>query len=104
MDNESEGAYVRVVMENLPNGYLPKRQTAGPKGKGLWAIQYTGVWYPLRRRPGVKHRPKVTTNGHSERSNPTVALRRKLEQGTTRKRCREGWPKKQKPGVTPRIC
>ena len=31
MDNESEGAYVRVVMENLPNGYLLERQTAGPK-------------------------------------------------------------------------
>jgi hypothetical protein len=39
MDNESEGvveASLRLrsgqaVMENLPNGYLPERQMAGPK-------------------------------------------------------------------------
>jgi hypothetical protein len=45
--------------------------------------------------------PKVTKNEHSERSNLTVALQRKLEQGTTRKRCREGWSKKQMPRVMP---
>jgi hypothetical protein len=78
MDSESEGAYVRVVMESLPNGYLPNQADGRPqKGEGLRVIQYNGVWYPLRRRPGVKHRPKVTQNGHSERGNPSVALRQR---------------------------
>ena len=27
-----------------------------------------------RMEPGVKHRPKVTQNGHTERGNPSVAL------------------------------
>jgi len=51
------------------------RHRPAPKGEGLRAIQSTRVWYPLRTGPGVKHRPKVTQNGHSERNNPTVALR-----------------------------
>ena len=113
-DNESEVAYVRAVMENLPT--LARSpvfgQAAGPKmGKVSRPYISGGVWYPPARRPGAKHtslrqaqdRPKVTKNGHSERSNLTVALERKLEQGTTRKRCREGWPKKLMPGVMPRI-
>ena len=78
MDNESEVAYVRAVMENLPT--LARSpvfgQAAGPKmGKVLGPYISRGVWYPPARRPGVKHHPKVTQNGHSERSNPTVALR-----------------------------
>jgi hypothetical protein len=107
MDSESKGAYVRVVMENRPTlaNACHKQAQAGPKmGKVLGPYISMRVWYPPVRRPGAKHHPKVTQNGHSERSNPTVALRRKLEQGTTRKRCREGWPKKRMPGVMSRIC
>ena len=51
------------------------RHRPAPKGEGLRAIQSIRVWYPPRTGPGVKHRPKVTQNGHSERSNLTVALR-----------------------------
>jgi hypothetical protein len=107
MDSESKGVYVRVVMENRPTlaNVCHKQTQAGPKmGKVFGPYISLGVWYPLRRRPGVKHRPTVTQNGHSERSNSAVALRQKPEQGTTRKRCREGWPKKRMPGVISRIC
>ena len=65
MDSESEGAYVRVVMETLPTLArisLPKRQAAGPKGEGLKAIQSSGVWHPPVRRPGAKH----TSQGHAK--------------------------------------
>ena len=44
MDNGSEDAYVRVVMENLPNGYLPKRQTAGPKKGKVFGPYNTMVY------------------------------------------------------------
>jgi len=77
-DNESEGVYVRVVMENRPTlaSACYKQAQAGPKmGEVLGPYISLGVWYPLRRRPGVKHRPKVTQNGHSERSNLAAALR-----------------------------
>ncbi len=106
MDNESEGVYVRVVMDNLPTlARSPiKDRWQAPKGEGLRAIQSSGVWYPLARRPGAKHHPKATQNGHSERSNPTVALRLCRSRRPGRKRCREGWPKKLMPGVMPRIC
>ncbi len=58
VDNESEVAYVRAVMENLPT--LAKSpvfgQAAGPKmGKVLGPYISLGVWYPPARRPGVKH-------------------------------------------------
>ena len=58
MDNESEVAYVRAVMENLPT--LARSpvfgQAAGPKmGKVLGPYISRGVWYPPTRRPGVKH-------------------------------------------------
>jgi len=48
MDNESKGAYVRAVMDNLPT--LVRRPAFGrrqaPKGEGLRAIQSSGVRYP----------------------------------------------------------
>jgi hypothetical protein len=76
MDNESEVAYVRAVMDDLPT--LARSpvvgQAAGQKGGGLWATQYTGVWYPLRKRPGAKQRPNATQNGRAERWNPPTAL------------------------------
>jgi hypothetical protein len=78
MDSESKGVYVRVVMENRPTlaNVCQKRTRAGPKmGEVFGPYISLGVWYPLHRRPGVKHRPTATQNGHSERSNPTVALR-----------------------------
>jgi hypothetical protein len=54
---------------------LSHGQAAGPqRGEGLWAIQYTGVWYPLRKRPGAKQRPNATENGRAERWNPPTAL------------------------------
>ena len=58
MDNESEVAYVRAVMENLPT--LARSpvfgQAAGPKmGKVLGPYISRGVWYPPARRPGAKH-------------------------------------------------
>jgi len=113
MDNESKVAYVRAVMENLPmlaKSPVPRTGGRPQKGEGLGAIHITRCMVSTpARRPGAKHtslrqahrheysrwqgRPKVTKNGHSERSNLTVALQRRPEQGTTRKRCREGWPK-----------
>ncbi len=58
VDNESEVAYVRAVMENLPT--LARSpvfgQAAGPKmGKVLGPYISRGVWYPPVRRPGAKH-------------------------------------------------
>jgi hypothetical protein len=63
MDNESEVAYVRAVMENLPTlarSSVPGTGGRPQNGEGLWATQYTGVWYPLRKRPGAKQRPNAT--------------------------------------------
>jgi len=34
MDNESEGVYVRAVMENLPTLAIAQKAQAGPKGIG----------------------------------------------------------------------
>jgi hypothetical protein len=107
MDSESEGAYVRAVMDNLPTLAISPvfGQAAGPKmGKVLGPYNQAVYGIHPQGDPVQSTHPKVTQNEHSERSNPTVALRRKLEQGTTRKRCREGWPKKPRPEVTPRIC
>ena len=58
MDNESEGVYVRVVMENLPTlaiRLVLKTSGRPQNGEGLKAIQLRGVWYLLVRRPGAKH-------------------------------------------------
>jgi hypothetical protein len=54
---------------------LPDKAGGRPQnGEGLKAIQSSGVWYPLVKRPGAKHHPKATQNGHTERCNPPKAL------------------------------
>jgi hypothetical protein len=58
MDSESEVAYVRAVMENLPalaRSPVPRTGGRPQNGEGLRAIQYIRVWYPPARRPGAKH-------------------------------------------------
>jgi hypothetical protein len=45
-----------------------------PKGQGLKVKQLSDCLTFTLRRPGVKHHPTVTTNGHAERSNPDAVL------------------------------
>ena len=59
----------QAVMQTLPNWLIGKTQKGTASGYTVhWCVVTT------RMRPGVKHYPKVTTNGHSERSNPSKAL------------------------------
>jgi len=93
MDNESEVAYVRAVMENLPTlarSPVPG-QAAGPKMGKVFGPYNTLVYGIHSERDPVQSnvlRPR--NNGRAERWNPAVALQRKPEQETIRKRCREG--------------
>jgi hypothetical protein len=67
------------------------------KGEGLWATQYTGVWYPLRKRPGAKQRPKATkewTRGTVEPANGSPGNGRRRPGRMPR---RGGWLKKRTP-------
>jgi hypothetical protein len=53
----------------------------------------------IQMESGVKHRPTVTPNGHTERDNPLRALAggRYCEQATSRMPQRTGLPKKPMP-------
>jgi hypothetical protein len=77
-DSESKGAYVRVVMETLPTLArisLPKGRRQAQKGRALGP--YNTLVYGIHpaESPAQSTRPKVTQNGHTERWNPSVALR-----------------------------
>ena len=98
---------VGVVMENQPTlAYVcQKRTRAGPKmgmDPGLARSRAQGC---TQMGPGVKHRPKVTQNGHTEQGNPSRALSGDAGEGD-QAACRDGvgCPKKLMPGVMPRIC
>jgi hypothetical protein len=56
-----------------------------------------------QKEPGVKYRSKVTENGHTERDNPSVALKIALSRQPAVSRRGEGWLKKQRPRVMPGI-
>ena len=102
-------------MENQPTlAYVcQKRTRAGPKmgmDPGLACTRAQGC---TQRGPGVKHPPKVTQNGHTERGNLSRALSvlaLNLSKGCAgagdQAACRDGvgCPKKRMPGVTLRIC
>ena len=81
----------------------PERQRQAQKGlvPGC-AVNSCAVC--TRMEPGVKHRPKATENGHTERGNPSRALSGNAGAGDqAASRDGVGCPKKQMPGVTPRI-
>ena len=70
--NASEGAMRRRQAEPAYAGY-------GPKGRGRPKRDWSQVLRAKRRktapeRPGVKHPPKATQNGHMEQGNPSRAL------------------------------
>jgi hypothetical protein len=58
----------------LANVCSKGKQGPAQNGEGLGAIQLLRVWYPPLTRPGVKYRPNVTQNEHTERWNPPTAL------------------------------
>jgi len=51
-----------------------QRLNGRPKREWFQGAIAHGYCTPLEKKPGVKHHPNVTTNGHSERDNPSVAL------------------------------
>jgi hypothetical protein len=56
-------------METLPN-----RLTGRPKMGLVSDHAAHSCMVFIRMRPGVKHHPTVTQNGHTERDNPLVTL------------------------------
>ena len=82
MDNASEGALRRRHGEPAYAGYQ-----AGPKRERSQVMRPHSRMTPTQMRPGVKHRPTVTPNGHTEQGNPLAALGggRYTEQVTSRK-------------------
>jgi hypothetical protein len=98
---------VGVVMENQPTlAYVcQKRTRAGPKMGMDPGPACTLAQDCTQKGPGVKHRPKVTQNGHMERGNPSRALSGDAGEGDqAASRDGVGCPKKRMPGVMPRIC
>jgi hypothetical protein len=89
---------------------LPKRTRAGLKMGMDPGLACTPAQGCTQMGPGVKHRPKVTQNGYTERGNPSRALWRwniARNAGVGDQAvCRDGvgCPKKPMPGVMPRIC
>ena len=76
MDNESKGAYVRAVMDNLPTLARRPALAGGRPQKGKVLGPYNPRVYgdPSERDPVQSTRPNVTQNGHTERWNPPTAL------------------------------
>jgi len=79
MDNASEGALRRRHGDPANTGYQ-----AGPKREWSQARRTQRRLASIHTRPGVKHHPTVTENGHTEQGNPPAALggRRYTEQAT----------------------
>ncbi len=59
-----------VVMENQPTPVIG----LDPKGNGLRVRRPHARLPSTHRRPGVKHPPTATPNGHTEQGNPPGAL------------------------------
>jgi hypothetical protein len=57
----------------------------------------------LPQKPGGEHRPTDAHHGNWERSNPVRPLRETTGAGANRMAYGEGFLKKQRPGVMPRI-
>jgi len=81
-----------------------QRWLTGRPQRGNGSRPHTRVYkVSTRKEPGVQYHPKVTENGHTERSNLSVALRTCSEQEPTASGRWGGWLKKQMPWVMPRI-
>ena len=106
MDNESEVAYVRAVMENLPTLAIARKAEAGPKGNG------SSAWFAIRnqaaldKEPGVKHRPKVAkwmhgtvepADGSRPPLSPLVGGKKGVSRRPGRMPRRGGWLRKPMP-------
>jgi len=57
----------------------------------------------LPQKPGGEHRPKDVSHGNWERSNPVCPLQETIGAGANRMAYGEGFLKKLRPGVMPRI-
>jgi hypothetical protein len=77
MGNESEGVYVRVVMDNLPTLANARRKRAsGRPQKGKVSRPYNQAVYGIHSQgdPAQSTHPNATQNGYTERWNPPEAL------------------------------
>ena len=104
MDSESKGMFEASSWRTCSRWLTSAETDKGrPKRERSQAMQVQRCTASTRTEPGVKCRPTVTENGHTERSNPpTLSIRPSREPPIC---CWwEGWLKKQMPGVMSRIC